>query len=293
MRTNQASMTAMGIAIMRGIESERPEDERLVYDPFARRFVNDTLYRLIRFFDKLGWSERKGPGVLGFLAARERHIDEFLKRNLAEGIEQLVILGAGLDARAYRFGALTRIRVFEVDHPASQASKKAAVIRVLGALPAHVAYVAVDFHTQTLAERLVACGYDPARKTLFIWQGVIHYLTPEAIDSTLAFIANHSGVGSTLIFDYMYPTLLDGTIKRGEVANMRSRRWFSGEMLVFGIPEGQVTAFLEQRGFTNVQDADHAALHRLYFHGPNAACTVAYGYAIASATVAGAPQQVS
>jgi len=285
MRKNQTSMTAIGIAILRGIESEKPAGERLCYDPYARQFVNPALYRLVRFFDKIGYSERKGPGVTGFLAVRERHIDEFLQQNLAEGVQQVVILGAGLDARAYRFEALKSIKVFEVDHPASQASKIEKVRRVFGELPAHVTYVAVDFNTQTLAKRLPECSYDETRRTLFIWQGVTQYLTPEAVDSTLAFIASHSATGSAVVFDYMYPTLLDGTVKRGEVANMRSRRWASGEALVFGIPEGTVTEFLELRGFTDVQDADHEFLRATYLTGPNAGRTIADGYAIASAVV--------
>jgi methyltransferase (TIGR00027 family) len=285
MRKNQTSMTAIGIAIVRGIESERPEGQRICYDPYARQFVNAFLYRFVRFFDRLGYSERKGPGVMGFLAVRERHIDEFLQRNLIEGVQQVVILGTGLDARAYRFDELKSIRVFEVDHPASQASKSDKVRRIFGQLPAHVTYVAVDFNTQTLENRLSECGYDETRRTLFIWQGVTQYLTPEAIDSTLAFIAGHSAAGSAVIFDYMYPTLLDGTIQRGEVAKMRRDRWMSGEAMVFGIPEGTMTAFLEARGFTEVQDADHDFLRRTYLTGPNAGRTIAYGYAIASAVV--------
>lgn len=285
MRKNQTSMTAIGIAIMRGIESEKPEGERLCYDPYARKFVNGALYNLIRYFDKMGYSEKKGPGIMGFLAARERHIDEFLKTQIQANVEQVVILGAGLDARAHRFDELKKIRVFEVDHPASQTSKTEKVKRILGQLPAHVTYVPIDFNSQILEKRLPESGYDESRKTLFIWQGVTQYLTPEAVDSTLAFIARHSPAGSSVIFDYMYPTLLDGTVKRGEVANMRSRRWASGEMLVFGIPEGTLAAFLEERGFTDVQDADSKFLHQAYFHGKNASRTVAYGYAIASAVV--------
>ena len=286
MRKNQSSLTAIGIAIVRGIESERPADERICYDPYARQFSSDFLFRFVRFFDKLGYSERKGPGVMGFLTARERHIDEFLKAQLQNGLEQLVILGAGLDARAYRFDELKQgIRVFEVDHPASQQSKIEKVKQIFGQVPAHVTYVALDFNIQTLEKRLPECGYDEKRRTLFIWQGVVQYLTPAAVDATLAFIANHSGTGSAVIFDYMYPTLLDGTIQRGEVAKMRSNRWMSDEMLTFGIPEGSVTDFLEKRGFTHVQDADNAFLHDTYFHGPNAKRTVAYGYAIASAVV--------
>ena len=286
MRKNQSSLTAIGIAIVRGIESEKLENERICYDPYASRFVTPLLYKFVRFFDKIGYSEIKGPGVMGFLTVRERHIDEYLKACLKDGIQQLVILGAGLDARAYRFDELKNgVKVFEVDHPASQATKLEKLKQVFGSQPAHVIYVGVDFNAQRLDQRLFESGYNESLKTLFIWQGVTPYLTPEAVDSTLAFIAEHSGAGSAVIFDYMYPTLLDGTIKRSEVANMRSKRWVSNEMLTFGIPEGNITEFLEQRGFTQVHDADNKYLHDTYFTGDKAKRTVAYGYAIASAVV--------
>lgn len=286
MRKNQSSLTAVGIAIVRGIEFEKPEGKRICYDPYARQFVHPFLYTLVRFFDRIGYSEIKGPGVMGFLTVRERHIDEHLKACLADGLEQLVILGAGYDARAYRFDELKNgVRVFEVDHPASQADKLSKLKQVFGSQPAHVVYVPVDFNTQSLGQRLAESGYDESLKTLFIWQGVTQYLTPQAVDDTLAFIAEHAGPGSSVIFDYMYPTLLDGTIKRGEVSNMRNKGWVSGEMMTFGIPEGQITEFLEQRGFTKVLDADHKYLHNTYFTGENAKRSVAYGYAIASAVV--------
>jgi methyltransferase (TIGR00027 family) len=286
MRKNQSSMTAMGIAIVRGIESEKPENERICYDPYARRLVNGALYHFVRFFDRLGYSEVKGPGIMGFLTVRDRHIDEYLKSCLTDGIEQLVILGAGLDSRAYRFDELkAHVKVFEVDHPASQQDKLKKLKEIFGQVPSHVTYVDIDFNTQALGQRLSECGYNENLKTLFIWQGVTQYLTPAAVDDTLAFIANHSGAGSSVIFDYMYPTLLDGTVRHGEVDNMRNKQWLSGEMLVFGIPEGKVTEFLEQRGFTNVFDADRTYLHERYFTGVNAKRKVAYGYAIASATV--------
>ncbi len=286
MRKNQSSMTAIGIAIVRGIESEKPEGQRICYDPYARQFVHPWLYRFVRFFDRIGYSEIKGPGVMGFLTARERHIDEFLQCFLAEGLEQLVLLGAGFDARAYRFEELKRgVKVFEVDHPASQAVKLEKLEQIFGSWPAHVVFVPVDFNSQSLDRRLFESGYDERLKTLFIWQGVTQYLTPEAVEATLAFIADHSGPGSAVVFDYMYPTLLDGTVKHGEVSNMRSKRWASGEMMTFGIPQGTVTQFLEQRGFTNVLDADAKYLHETYFKGENAKRTVSDGYAIASAVI--------
>jgi methyltransferase (TIGR00027 family) len=288
MRKNQTSSSAIGIAIVRAIESERPEGERVCYDPYARRMVSEALYRMVRLFERAGWGERKGPGVMGFLVARERHIDEFLLARLKDGLQQLVILGAGLDMRAQRFEALKRgVKVFEVDHPASQRAKLAKLERVFGERPAHVAYTAIDFNTQTLEERLPAEGYDPALKTLFIWQGVTQYLTPAGVDRTLAFIAGCSAPGSAVIFDYIYTAALDGTIQRGEVRHMNRRRWIFGEPLTFGIAEGAAKEFLEQRGFRDVHDADNVELHDRYFTGVSAARTVAYGYGIVSAVVSG------
>ncbi len=286
MRQNQTSMTAIGIAITRGIESEKPEDERICYDPYARSFVSGFLYDFVKFFDKLGWSEKKGPGVMGFLAVRERHIDEFLKSQLEAGIRQLVILGAGFDSRAYRFEELKKgMKVFEVDHPASQKDKLQKLTKIFGEIPSHVTFVPIDFNKQKLSDRLFECGYGKELKTLFIWQGVTQYLSPEAVDNTLKFIADNSAPGSTVIFDYMYPALLDGTIKRGEVTNMRSKQWLSGESMVYGIPEGKAVGFMQMRGFTNILDADSKYLHERYFTGKSKERTVAYGYAIVSGEV--------
>jgi methyltransferase (TIGR00027 family) len=103
MRKNQSSLTATGIAITRAVESEKPADERICFDPYARQFVQAWMYCLLGFFIKSGYAELRGPGVNGFLMARERYIDDVLQKFLNEGLLQLVILGAGYDSRAYRF----------------------------------------------------------------------------------------------------------------------------------------------------------------------------------------------
>lgn len=285
MKTNRASTTAEGIALARAIESQKPAEQRICYDPFARQFVSALYWSVFRFFVSTGYAERRGPGTMGFLVARERHIDDYLQACLDDGLEQLVILGAGYDSRAYRFDRLKDCRVFEVDHPATQQAKIVKLKRILGALPAHVVFVPIDFETQTLEQRLTECGYDEHKKTLFIWQGVTQYLTPEAVDGTLAFVANHSGQGSSIIFDYMYTSLLDGTVRRGEVNSMQRYRRLTGEGFRFGIPEGTIKAFMQQRGFCRVKNATHEDFKRAYFSGVNQKRAVAAGYAIVSAIV--------
>lgn len=283
MRKRQSSLTASGIAIMRGVESERPADERICYDPFAKRFTPVWLYYLMRFFIRSGYAEWRGPGVNGFLAARDRYIDDVLQSFLNEGLQQLVILGAGYDSRAYRFD-LAGVKVFEVDHPATQEDKLVKLKVIFGKIPEQVTYVPVDFNTQTLEQCLLECGYDPKRKTLFIWQGVSMYLTSAAIDSTLAFVVNRSGKGSAIVFDYIYRAVLDAQ-KHGEIKNMHRYRFMTGEGLTFGIPAGTVETFLKERGFRSVKDIDVEYLRAAYFNGKNARRTVAGGYGIAIGTI--------
>ncbi len=284
MKRNQSSVTAQGIALARTIESSKPASERICYDPFARYFVGPVFY-LFKFFVDIGYAEWRGPGVMGFLAARARYIDDYLQACLDQGLEQLVILGAGYDSRAYRFEQLKQRRVFEVDHPATQQAKVEKIKTILGGLPSRVTYVPIDFNIESLEKRLAESGYDECRNTLFIWEGVTEYLTPEAIDSTLAFVAHHSGAGSSIIFDYIYTSALQGTRKRSEVGSMQRYRRFTGEGLTFGIAEGTVEAFLQQRGFCQVRNVDHVYFKQAYFTGPNEKRRVASGYAIAAATV--------
>jgi len=280
MRKNQTSLTALGIAVMRAVESEKPVDERICYDPYARQFVPAWMYHIFGFFIKSGYAERRGPGVNGFLAARDRYIDDVLISFLEEGLKQLVILGAGYDSRPYRFDLSGQVKTFEVDHPTTQADKLKKVQIIFGNVPEHVSYVAIDFNTQTLEERLLASGYDPKLKTLFIWQGVSMYLTGEAVDATLNFVARHSGQSSAIVFDYLYKTVLDRIQRQKEVVNMRRYRFMTGEGLIFGISEGTVTTFLNERGFRQVIDVNVDDLKAAYFTGQNAGRAVVGGYGI-------------
>jgi len=280
MRKNQTSLTAAGIAVMRAVESEKPVNERICDDPYARQFIPAWMYHIFGFFIKSGYTERRGPGVNGFLAARERYIDDVLIRFLEEGLDQLVILGAGYDSRPYRFDLSGRVKTFEVDHPTTQADKLKKVQTIFGKIPEHVSYVAIDFNNQTLEERLLTVGYDPQLKTLFIWQGVSMYLTDAAVDAALDFVVNHSGPGSAIVFDYIYRAVLDGDQRQNEVTNMRRYRFMTGEELTFGIPEGEAEDFLKARGFHQVIDTNVSNLKTTYFTGNNTGRAMVGGYGI-------------
>ncbi len=277
----QSSTTAEGMAIVRAIETSRPEGVRICYDPVARSLVPAFKFYGSKWFIDSGLYGRLAPGAIEFITARERYIDDFLLACLREELDQVVILGAGFDTRAYRVAGIDKTRVFEVDHPATQAEKLRRLEKLPGLATGHVAFVAVDFNTQSLGERLATAGYDEQAKTLFIWQGVTEYLAPEGVDATLAFIAGHSGPGSAVVFDYFYTQTLRDMNSKAATRILKA----VGERLTFGIDEGQIGPFLAARGFRDIRSVDGEDLKRLYFTGPNAARPVSAGVAIASAKV--------
>jgi methyltransferase (TIGR00027 family) len=275
MKKTQVSGTALGTAAMRAIESERPANERICYDPFARKLTDTVFYLLIKLL--AGYGERRTHGALTFIVCRCRYFDDYLQEYLKSGTAQLVILGAGLDSRAYRDELLQGVvKIFEVDHPATQASKIERVKKVFGKIPTNVAYVPIDFNDETL-DKLLGCGYDWSLKTLFIWEGVTFYLDAEAVDATLAWVRANAAPGSAIIFDYQYisePTRAHAMLSR-----------FTGERRAFAIEKGQIEDFLTRRGFTHVVNASADQLKRLYCTGPNQGRTVAEIYAIVHAQV--------
>jgi methyltransferase (TIGR00027 family) len=281
----QPSGTAAGVAMLRSIESERPEGERICYDPYARAMENKGIGSYIsKLIVQSGLYDRLSPGAMSFVVGRERYVDDYLIAGLRDGPDQVVLLGAGFDTRAYRIPGMEKTRVFEIDQPATQELKRSRLKKVIDPLPSHVTFIPVDFDTQSLGEQLLVHGYNESGKTIFIWQGVTYFLTQQGVDGTLEFIANHSGPDSSVIFDYFYNETLRNTT-RIDLKMMRRAACMTGEEYLFGIDEGQVQAFLAQRGFDYARSVTIEDLKPIYFTGPNASRTMPSGLAIASAKV--------
>lgn len=265
MQNDKASFTAESVAAVRAVESAKPEGERVCYDPYARYFISggNDASGLQFWRDLLLSIDRERPGIQTEVVLRARYIDNYVRACVDDGIAQLVILGAGYDSRAYRIDDLKgKVRVFEVDHPATQKLKTGKLKEILGLLPDHVIYIPIDFHTEKLNQRLSEGGYNKRLKTLFIWEGVSMYLTAEAVDETLALVADNSGQGTCIIFNYLVEPIGDGpsdpelswwTLQRRE-------EWLKsfdiiGETFRFGIPQGTIEEFLCKRGFHQIVNA--------------------------------------
>ena len=269
MKKEKSSKTANQMALSRAIESLKSEYERICFDPYAKDFISTKYSILIRsnimrLF--IVWiMERLFGGHNYYVVARTRYMDDYLSECLKDGIEQLVIMGAGFDSRPYRFDDLKKIKVFEIDHPATQLRKKEKVKDIFGGLPAHISYVDVDFGNENMDAKLSLSGYDKNLKTSFIWEGTTPYITLEAIDETLAFVSSNSGQGSSIVFDYILKSVVDGTCKLEGAMNECMKMSRTSEPFTSGLEEDKIDSFLQKRGFQNIKDVGSDYLKSMYF----------------------------
>lgn len=263
--TSRVSRTSVMVACQRAITARDPNPDTRNPDYLAEELLDPELMTLVpacadlqRPFEDV-WAEYVKRGVRGFFAvvARTRHIDRSLQASLAEGVRQVVILGAGLDSRAYRMGPdHSGVRFFEVDLPATQEDKKQRVVRVLGSLPRNVVYVPVDFERESLRTRLSEAGFREDAPAFFVWEGVSMYLTAEAVDATLDYIARGTASDSSIIFDYVPAGVIDGTSTEPPAVRARRLEMLKrfGEPWLFGVPDGGIGDLVGKHGLELVSN---------------------------------------
>ncbi|MDZ7886249.1 MAG: SAM-dependent methyltransferase [Mycobacterium sp.] len=238
MAPNPAAQTAFGPMVLAAIEQLEVPARRLVDDDLAESFLPGRLRALVRLarFGPLrrmliAASDRSGPGLWAGVACRKRYIDEKVSDPVSE-IDAVVILGSGLDTRPYRIARYSDLPVHELDQPVNIERKTAAVQRALGGVPASVHLAGVDFEHDNVMTVLANNGFRDTGRTLFIWEGVTQYLTPEALHRTFEQLRAVTP-GSRLIFTYVRQDFIDGTHLHGAEAvyrkfRRRSQVWKSG-----------------------------------------------------------------
>ncbi len=159
------------------------------------------------------------------------------------------------------------MKVYEVDHPATQTIKKEKVKNIFGTLPEHVVFVDVDFNYEKIDINLLKSSYKRDLKTLFIWEGTTPYISPESVDETLTFISANSGTGSPIIFDYILKSVVDGTCELEGAMNEYRKMAKTNEPFILGFEEDKINSFLSKRGFENIKDVGADYLKNIYFAG--------------------------
>ena len=271
MQQGRASRTAEYMALFRALETARPAGARRCDDPLARAFLSPglatvaALARIPGAADLVGrYIDRRWPGTRTSAVARTRWIDDALRRELAGGVPQLVILGAGFDSRAWRLPELRGVRVFEVDHPDTQARKRRALERAGVATPDTLRFVATDFDQQGLERAMAAAGYDAAQRTLFLWEGVTNYLSAAAVDTTLRWCAG-AAPGSRVIFTYVHAGVLADPRAFVGTERLFATLAAAGERWTFGLHPEQLAGFLRERGLALEHDVGAAEYRRQVF----------------------------
>lgn len=208
----------------------------------------------VRVFD------RQWGGLHAHIVLRARFADDVCAAAIRDGIDQLVLLGAGFDTTSLR-KAHAAVTIFEVDAPTTQAAKRPTAERLLPSPRAgHIVWVPCDLEQGTLRDRLLASGFDPERRSLVVWLGVSMYLTGDAVEATLGDLAAMCAPGSRVVADYVDTAVVAGDSRwtsARRVAQVVARR---GEPYRSGFTASEVATLLADHGFTR---RDHAGVTEL------------------------------
>jgi len=263
---------ALQIAGLRAAESLLPEPDRVFHDPYAIEFFDEEARKQFQTADQakvqIESYNKVMPGVNGAIVSRIRFIDEVVDQCLSSDFRQMVIIGAGYDTRAYRInGVSKKLKVFEVDHPMTGEIKTKTIAAIFDGLPGHVTYVPVIFGHDRMDQKLMENGFQQGLKTLFIAEGLLMYIPPQAVDDLLAFITAASSPDSVFVADYFPSDVIDGTSPLKEARVLKQFVENEGSTLMFGIEEGTALDFFVHRGFYNINLVPAPSLRQTYFRG--------------------------
>ena len=259
METGHASRTALRVAQRRAAHQvlDRP---CVLDDPIAVPLLGPRFA-----IDRFRESSRIARAFRAFMAARSRYAEDRLAECVAAGVAQYVILGAGLDTFAYR-NPTPRLRVFEVDFPATQLWKQALLAEAAIVPPASLTFVPLDFEHKTLAAGLADAGFHATRPAFFGWLGVVPYLTLEAFRATLETIAQLPS-GTAVSFDYGLSPQSLSPLRRIALNALAGRVAKAGEPFrLFFTPE-QLDAEFRRAGFSRFEQLGSDEINDRYFAG--------------------------
>jgi methyltransferase (TIGR00027 family) len=263
METYQPSRTAVRVALRRAVHqiTDRPTvlDDPLAVKILGPRGEADLQAEIGRSNNSFSRSLR------AFVAVRSRFAEDELAKAVARGVKQYVVLGAGLDTFAYRNTfAAEGLRVFEVDHPATQAWKRLLLEAANISVPAGTTLVPVDFERQQLSDALAAAGFQSAEGAFFSWLGVTPYLTEIAFNSTLAFIASIQPQ-SGLVFDYAVARSSLSLLERLALDALSSRVAAAGEPFQLFFEPDKLSELLREFGFRQIDNLSPEQINARYF----------------------------
>jgi methyltransferase (TIGR00027 family) len=266
MEPRKVSNTAALTAMLRAAHQLIDDEPRIVEDPIAVRLVDDAAREHIRAQRAALFS----PALLVPRAAvllRSRYAEDLLAQAVARGVDQFVILGAGLDTFAYRQPSFARrLQIYEIDHPATQAWKRERLSAAGIAVPDNLHWAPIDFEQHTLAAGLRGAGFDASPPAFFSWLGVTQYLTLPAIDATLRVVAALPSP-STIVLSFMLPDVDLPSEEAAAARTVAKDAATTGEPWLTRIRPEELAARLVQLGFREVVHLTPQEANARYFAG--------------------------
>lgn len=264
MKPDRPSATARRVAIQRAAH-QILDQPRVLDDPIAIPILGGPAVEVrIREKEKR-FRHPFAVGLRAALVGRSRRAEDGVARAVEAGVDQYVVLGAGLDTFAYR-NPFPHLRVFEADYPSTQEWKRGLLARAGIRPPDSLTYVPVDFETQALADRLRESGFQPDHPAFFSWLGVTMYLTREVVLATLRWVAERPP-RSGITFDYFLPPGQLPWIARIFWAFVALRVALHGEPWRTWFRPDEIAGELRRMGFTELDDLDGPEMNRRYFGG--------------------------
>jgi methyltransferase (TIGR00027 family) len=260
MQEGEFSKTANRVAIRRAAH-QLLDQPRVLDDPLALRIIGSKAARDLRSNPKEHHAFARA--FRAFMAARSRFAEDELGYAVAQGVTQYVILGAGLDTFPYR-NPHPNLRVFEVDHPATQAWKREQLQAANISVPSSLTFAPIDFERQTLEPGLAHSGLDTRSPAFFSWLGVTPYLTREACMTTLSFIARMP-IGSGVVFDFAIDPALLNPGQREALAALSKRVAAAGEPFQLFFDPAKLQNELKSLGFRRTEFLQGKELNARYF----------------------------
>jgi methyltransferase (TIGR00027 family) len=261
---SQTSRTAERVALHRAAHQllDRP---LVLDDPLAIDILGADVAAAVRADPGRFETERHASYLRAFVAVRARLAEEQLTCLRRAGVAQYVVLGAGLDTSAYRIpNPELPPKIWEVDHPATQAWKQERLRDAGVAVSERVTFVPIDFEHQTLPDVLAAAGFDSSAGAFFSWLGVVPYLTRSAILSTLSFVAQATQAGGGVVFDYSVTPETLTPQRRAAFDALSERVRAAGEPFQSFFDPAELTAELRRVGFQFAEDFSPDALNTRY-----------------------------
>ena len=259
--------TAGGAAFCRAAEQYLPEQQRLFNDPIEYELLGGLYQWMLRSPRMrqyvIDQTEAATRGLYGEQICRTRYIDEAVSAALSVGIRQGGMLGAGLDTRAYRLPGMQQAKVFEVDMPRVQKSKRAQVVKFLGKAPENVTFVPIDFDEQDLGEVMSGSGFDRSQPAVFVWEAVTQYLTSEGVAQTLKFVGS-CAKGSRLVFTYVPRWIIEHPERDPEAMALMKLSKMKMAPFIFGLEPAEIPQYLKAFNVRVVEDVNNAYYQEHY-----------------------------